>query len=97
MTEHEAQAELAAHEAWLRDRCPNDAGDEHAWGWITNKESGRKDIFWLHRCNGKLQLGTINTSIHQLVAEDPIHVEPSILCTACSDHGYLRNGRWEAC
>lgn len=25
---------------------------------------------------------------------DPLHVEPSILCTVCGDHGFIREGRW---
>lgn len=87
--------ERRQHEEWLRERCPYDLGDGRAWGWITNKPSGRKDIFYLHRCiEGQLQLGTINTSIHQLVSEDPLHIEPSILCTACGDHGFIRGGVW---
>lgn len=31
-----------------------------------------------------------------LVSSNPLHVEPSILCRACGDHGFIRNGRWEA-
>lgn len=90
------ESEIEKHEAWLRDRCPNELDGDRAWGWITNQESGRKDIFYLHRCKeGRLALGTINTQVHQLVAEDPLHVEPSILCTACGDHGFIREGRWE--
>jgi hypothetical protein len=90
----------AEHEAWLRERCPNDAGQDHAWGWINSKDSegiitGR-NIFWLHRCTRGLVLGTINVTkpIHTLVSEDPLHVEPSILCSECGDHGHLREGRW---
>ena len=31
----------------------------------------------------------------QVVSFDPLHVEPSILCD-CGDHGFIRNGQWEA-
>lgn len=88
------------HDDWLRERCPNDAGDGHWWGWITAQgargNAHDKDIFWLHRCEGRLVLGTIDVStpVHTLVCEEPLHVEPSILCSQCGDHGYLREGRW---
>lgn len=29
----------------------------------------------------------------QLVSLDPLHVEPSILCS-CGHHGFIRNGQW---
>lgn len=25
-----------------------------------------------------------------------LHVEPSLLCRRCGDHGFIRNGRWES-
>lgn len=28
-------------------------------------------------------------------SEEPLTLSPSILCRACGDHGYIRNGRWE--
>jgi len=31
----------------------------------------------------------------EVVQEDPLTISPSILCRACGDHGYVRNGRWE--
>jgi hypothetical protein len=30
----------------------------------------------------------------QLVAVEPLHIEPSVLCTACGDHGFIRDGKW---
>lgn len=80
------------YEAWLRERCPNVLDEAHAYGWTANG-----DIFYMHRCKeGKWQLGTINVTkpIHTLVEKSPLHTEPSILCTACEDHGYIRNGVW---
>lgn len=93
-----ADDDLTAHEEWLLERCPNEAGAEHWWGWVGTTNENRGDIFWLHRCEGKLQLGTIDvtTPKHQLISTDPLHVEPSILCGQCGDHGYLRDGRWES-
>ena len=30
----------------------------------------------------------------QVVSLAPLHVEPSLLCRACGDHGWIRDGRW---
>ncbi|HYS41963.1 MAG TPA: DUF6527 family protein [Pseudonocardiaceae bacterium] len=26
--------------------------------------------------------------------DDPLTLSPSLLCTACGDHGFIRNGQW---
>lgn len=31
----------------------------------------------------------------QLISREPLHIEPSVLCRACNDHGFIRGGRWE--
>lgn len=31
----------------------------------------------------------------ELVSEEPLTLEPSLLCRACGTHGYIRGGRWE--
>lgn len=31
-----------------------------------------------------------------LVSMDPLHLEPSLLCTVCNDHGFIRDGKWVA-
>lgn len=31
----------------------------------------------------------------QVQSYDPLTLSPSILCTACNHHGWIRNGRWE--
>jgi hypothetical protein len=31
---------------------------------------------------------------HQIVSEDPLHVEPSLLCSDCGTHGFVRDGHW---
>jgi hypothetical protein len=48
-------------------------------------------------CAGTVTFGEPGSSsgvrwtLHSL---DPLHVEPSILCS-CGRHGFVRNGRWE--
>jgi hypothetical protein len=32
----------------------------------------------------------------QVVSLDPLHIEPSILCS-CGHHGFIREGRWVPC
>jgi hypothetical protein len=82
------------HEQWLRDRTPNELDGDHRWGWV-NSPTGR-NIWWVHRCTRGLVLGTIDVTkpVHTLVSEDPLHVEPSILCPECGDHGFIRDGKW---
>lgn len=31
---------------------------------------------------------------HKLITEDPLHIEPSLLCRTCGHHGWIRDGRW---
>jgi|SRR6185369_994852 len=37
--------------------------------------------------------GSFVGAVWQVVSFDPIHVEPSLLCS-CGDHGFIRGGRW---
>lgn len=30
----------------------------------------------------------------KIESEDPITLSPSILCRACGDHGFVRDGKW---
>lgn len=30
----------------------------------------------------------------KLISKEPLHMEPSLLCMACRDHGWIRNGKW---
>ncbi len=29
-----------------------------------------------------------------VIQEEPLTLAPSILCKACGDHGFIRNGKW---
>lgn len=54
------------------------------------------------RCAGAVMFAKVlNPSEHEAkrpiwecVNLDPLHLEPSILCS-CGDHGYVRDGRWQ--
>lgn len=92
---------------WLAATCPIDLGDDnHRAGWReVDYHDGRgtvRDLWWLHTCtlpNGQRrpQLGYLDISTgsrHVLHSEDPLHVEASVLCLQCQDHGWIRGGRW---
>ena len=32
--------------------------------------------------------------VWELESTDPLTVSPSVLCTACGDHGFIRDGKW---
>ena len=36
--------------------------------------------------------GTIET--WDLISKEPLTLSPSLLCRACGDHGFIRDGRW---
>jgi hypothetical protein len=92
-------------QTWFAEVFPNDLGDDnHRWSWLVKATSNEpeddgKDLLWLHRCKGgKWSVSWIDLTsgnYHHLVADDPLHVEPSVLCPAgCGDHGFIREGRW---
>lgn len=80
------------HAATSRDELPEG---------VANYVPTTKDILWLHRCQeGKWTTSWIDITSgerHRLIADDPLHIEPSILCpVGCGDHGFVRDGRWVA-
>lgn len=90
--------ELDEHNAWVQRRAPNDLGDgKHRWGPPMDGYPAT-DFMWVHPCqDGRLQFARIDVTsgrFHTLVSRDPLHVEPSILCPVCGDHGFIREGRW---
>ena len=36
-----------------------------------------------------------NAAVWQVASWEPLTISPSVLCTICGDHGFIRNGRWE--
>lgn len=39
------------------------------------------------------QDGTL-TPMWTVVSEHPLTLDPSLLCTSCGDHGFIREGKW---
>lgn len=85
---------------WYEEVFPNDLGDSnHRWSWLMEANGSARNIMWLHKCkDGKWSSGWIDLTSgarHRLVSEEPLHIEPSILCpVGCGDHGFVREGRW---
>lgn len=92
--------ESEARRAWYAEVLPNDLGDDnHRWSWLMEASGDGRNIMWGHRCKGgRYSISWIDLTsgtMHRLVSEDPLHVEPSVLCSAgCGDHGFVREGRW---
>lgn len=54
------------------------------------------------RCAGSLLFNVIEAADYgtqaprwYVVSWDPLTLEPSLLCTECGNHGFIRNGAWE--
>ena len=47
-----------------------------------------------HWCIGGFVWDSPTEPNWQLVSMEPLHVEPSILCHSCGDHGFIRDGKW---
>lgn len=86
-----------------------DLGDNHEIIWSSYEGQKRVGANVKHLtsagevCNGfiaikgrsweqSFQPGTIQS--WDMVQEEPVSLQPSILCRGCGDHGYITNGRW---
>lgn len=56
-------------------------GEEHPWFW--------------HWCTKRGRWVGAGTDGHDLLARDPLHLEPSLPWPCCGLHGWLRQGTWE--
>lgn len=59
-----------------------------------NDNHRRTDGTW---CSGYVAFEAFKVFVksgHQLISEDPLHVEPSLGCRSCPSHGFIREGRW---
>ena len=88
---------------WLDEAT--EIGKNHWYKFFTNTNGERVGIFHIHRgMNGFLCIGSIrwdapgesdlDKARWELKSLSPLHVEPSLACGACGDHGFIRNGKW---
>ena len=59
-------------------------------GWV-----GFTNVADPGRADGTIEPYRRDGCKHQLVSEDPLHIEPSLACRICPSHGWIRGGRWE--
>lgn len=59
---------------------------------VEGKCSGQSWIVFEGRTWANTFDGKINT--WKVEKEEPITISPSILCRACNDHGFIREGKW---
>lgn len=74
--------------------------DDIYFGWVGDNGY---PTFW-HRCAALADVPedrtvtgpwvAASTHAHQLVARDPLHLEPSLLWACCGLHGWVRGGAW---
>lgn len=63
--------------------------------------SGPTGALFCHRkpdgswCIGGFQWAAPDGPNWQLVSMQPFHVEPSIHCLSCGEHGFIRDGKWQ--
>ncbi len=78
----------ADHRGWTRDEngpvTRESARGLMEWHW--DQAGGR----W---CGGFVSFTPGN---HTLICAEPLHIEPSVLCNRCPEHGWIREGRWIA-
>jgi hypothetical protein len=73
-----------------------DLGSGHRASWLVS-EGGRNLMTWHPNCSAKANsrwVDLVSGTHHRLISEDPLHIEPSLLCEFCGDHGFIRDGRW---
>jgi uncharacterized protein DUF6527 len=56
---------------------------------------------WDHKCTNPAEdfipLGGNREHSWAVESADPLTISPSLLCTACRVHGFIRGGKWQPC
>lgn len=76
---------------WLGDGVVK-VSDDIYYRW---PEDGANPVFW-HWCTATGHWFGQGTGAHELIARDPLHLEPSLLWTCCNLHGWVRDGKWSS-
>jgi hypothetical protein len=61
------------------------------FAWLHDDDS--RPTFW-HWCTVTGRWLAAGTQNHQLIAREPLHLEPSLLWECCGLHGWIRAGHW---
>lgn len=87
--------EFATPNVWL--------DDDHGLRWHTEQGAeGPTGALFVHRdkrdpqnwCLGGVEWRSSTGPNWTLVSMQPFHIEPSVHCLACGDHGFIRDGKW---
>lgn len=64
--------------------------------WVTDGAGVRVGIIVAHPDNEgeRCESSVIFDRGWSLISAEPLTLEPSISCTACGAHGWIRDGRW---
>ncbi len=84
----------------------HDLGDHHAFYFTTlYGQEGNAGAIIRHQtpkgnwCEGGVRWRAYESEPHPpvwtLFSENPLHIEPSVLCLCCGDHGFIRDGKWQ--
>lgn len=77
--------------------------DDHAYRVGTAEVDGvveQQGVWEAHRtpsgdvCVGWAQWIGPGDRNWRLISLDPLHIEPSLLCRTCGNHGYIHDGKW---
>ncbi len=81
-----------------------DIGGDSSIRELRNKDGILLAIHWRHGTGhcAEADNNFVSTTNYMgdgwtIVSEDPLTLSPSLLCTICKTHGYIRNGRWDPC
>lgn len=96
---------------YFQERETVDLGEGRYASFITDENGTKIGLLEWHDCaavrSDYLTAGSIFFDIPEawvhrqagakwkLVSLDPLHLEPSIACQNCANHGFIRNGKWE--
>lgn len=76
---------------------------DHTLQFIGNGTDPRVGAMIQHRCTNGIRSSYIGLNPNfntpaatwQVESWDPLTLSPSLACTRCNDHGFIREGRWE--
>lgn len=58
------------------------------------EESGAAAYWFWHWCPTRERWACAGTAKHDLISDETLHLEPSLLWPCCGKHGWVRNGAW---
>lgn len=88
---------------WFKKDVELDENHILQWTYIEGEKEPAGCLFAHHKPGGGWCIGGFQWKPRQpgplweLHSLEPLHVEPSILCHTCGEHGFIRDGKWIPC